>query len=115
MIPEQLAKLFHGYYEGLSEEYGYTTREKTAMLWEKLPASYKNLMVTVAKEIMKECYVAEKKGGDKICPLMSYRDEGGICHCVGPKCAHWASYSKSSPHNGTSRYSGCAHKMKFFI
>jgi hypothetical protein len=46
---EGLARLFHEAYERLAPEYGYKTREASAVPWEKVPENNKRLMIaTVA-------------------------------------------------------------------
>lgn len=50
--PEDLARLFHEAYERLAPEYGYKTREETAVSWSDVPDANKNLMIAVCKEIL---------------------------------------------------------------
>lgn len=49
---EKLAQRFHEAYERLAPEFGYKTREASAVPWEDVPADNKALMVAVAGEVM---------------------------------------------------------------
>jgi hypothetical protein len=47
---EEIAKAFHETYERLAPEYGYKTREASAVPWEDVPENNKALMIaTVAR------------------------------------------------------------------
>lgn len=48
---EGLARLFHETYERLAPQFGYKTREASAVPWEDVPDSNKRLMVAVAGEV----------------------------------------------------------------
>jgi hypothetical protein len=57
MIPEslraeELARLFHEAYERLAPSFGYETHPDSAVPWESVPESNRNLMVAVAAEIL---------------------------------------------------------------
>lgn len=52
MSPEELAQKFHETYERLAPEYGYTTREASAVPWDQVPLNNRNLMVAVCREIL---------------------------------------------------------------
>jgi len=53
MTAEDLAKLFHETYERLAPEYGYETREASAVSWENVPKQNKSLMIATAHEVLK--------------------------------------------------------------
>jgi len=55
----QMAKLFHETYERLAPEFGYKTREASAVPWEDVPDNNKNLMVAVASEIVRKIKMEE--------------------------------------------------------
>jgi hypothetical protein len=55
--PEELAQKFHDTYERLAPNYGYTTRQSSAVAWKDVPEPNKSLMIAVAAEIL-------GKGGD---------------------------------------------------
>ncbi len=50
--PEDLARKFHEIYERLAPEYGYKTREASAVHWDDVPEGNKRLMIAVCKEIL---------------------------------------------------------------
>jgi hypothetical protein len=50
---EQIARLFHETYERLAPEYGYKTREASAVSWEQVPVRNHDLMVAVAGVVAK--------------------------------------------------------------
>jgi hypothetical protein len=49
---EQVAKLFHETYERLAPEFGYRTREASAVPWEDVPAENRALMVATCREVL---------------------------------------------------------------
>lgn len=49
---ETLAKRFHETYEKLAPKFGYKTREASAVPWEDVPKTNKELMIAVADEIL---------------------------------------------------------------
>jgi hypothetical protein len=51
---EWLAKLFHDTYESLAPEYGYRTREASAVTWEEVPAANRALMIATCARILTE-------------------------------------------------------------
>lgn len=51
---EALARRFHYFYERLAPEFGYKTREESAVPWEQVPAQNRELMIAVAHEIMRD-------------------------------------------------------------
>jgi hypothetical protein len=53
VTPEELARLFHETYEQLAPEYGYKTREASAVSWADVPEGNRRLMVATAAEVLK--------------------------------------------------------------
>lgn len=54
MTPEEiLAKLWHETYERMAPEFLYDTRASSAVLWSKVPADNKQLMIAVCREIIR--------------------------------------------------------------
>jgi hypothetical protein len=51
---ERLAKLFHDEYERLAPEYGYKTREASAVPWNDVPENNRNLMIATVKSVITE-------------------------------------------------------------
>ena len=49
---EGLARLFHETYERLAPDYGYRTREASAVPWEDVPDGNKRLMIATAAEVL---------------------------------------------------------------
>lgn len=54
MTPEALAQLFHETYETLAPEFGYKTREASAVPWADVPRTNKRLMVCVAGRVLEK-------------------------------------------------------------
>lgn len=54
MNTETLAQLFHETYERRASEFGYETRQATAIPWEEIPAdnANKRLMIAVAGDVL---------------------------------------------------------------
>lgn len=52
IIPEQIARKFHEFYEEMAPDFGYKTREGSAVLWEEVPETNKNLMRAVCDRIL---------------------------------------------------------------
>lgn len=50
--PEKLARAFHESYERLAPDYGYKTREASAVPWAKVPENNKRLMIATAREVL---------------------------------------------------------------
>jgi len=48
---EQYAQLFHETYERLAPAFHYDTRKASAVPWDKVPNTNRNLMIAVAKEV----------------------------------------------------------------
>jgi hypothetical protein len=48
---EQIAQAFHETYERLAPDFGYKTREASAVPWEDVPDANKRLMIAVASEV----------------------------------------------------------------
>lgn len=51
---EQLAKKFHEAYERLAPQFGYSTRQESAVPWDQVPAANKRLMIAVCQEVFCE-------------------------------------------------------------
>ena len=49
---EELARTFHETYERLAPQFGYETREASAVPWHLVPTANRNLMIAVAAEIL---------------------------------------------------------------
>lgn len=52
MNADQLAQRFHEHYERLAPDFGYKTREASAVPWAEVPEQNKSLMVAVAGAIL---------------------------------------------------------------
>jgi len=50
---EKWAALFHETYETLAPEFGYETREESAVPWETVPEPNKSLMIATASVVAK--------------------------------------------------------------
>lgn len=50
--PEEVAKFFHAEYERLAPAFSYETRRETAVPWDKVMDSNKQLMIAVATSVM---------------------------------------------------------------
>jgi hypothetical protein len=49
---ETIASKFHEAYERLAPEFGYKTREASAVPWEEVPEANKSLMIAVIGELL---------------------------------------------------------------
>lgn len=56
MGAEFLARLFHEAYERLAPEFGYRTREASAVPWEDVPENNKRLMIATAEEVRRQLW-----------------------------------------------------------
>ena len=54
MAAEDLARFFHETYERLAPQFGYKTRESSAVPWEEVPENNKHLMVETARHVLEE-------------------------------------------------------------
>ena len=54
---EELAMNFHETYERLAPQFGYKTREESAVQWKDVPENNRQLMIVVAEEIMKRFFI----------------------------------------------------------
>jgi hypothetical protein len=52
MDAEALARRFHEVYERLAPEFGYQTRQETAVPWGEVPERNKRLMIAVCQELL---------------------------------------------------------------
>lgn len=50
---EQIAKEFHEVYEELAPQYGYKTREASAVPWDQVPAANRQLMVATCDRLLR--------------------------------------------------------------
>lgn len=50
--PEDLARAFHEAYERLAPEFGYETRDRSAVPWDDVPADNRGLMVATAASVL---------------------------------------------------------------
>ena len=51
MTNEEMACLFHETYEGLAPQFGYSTREASAVPWQEVPENNRRLMIAVASRV----------------------------------------------------------------
>jgi len=51
---EKLAQRFHVKYENLAPQFGYKTRDASAVPWEKVPELNRGLMIAVCQELLDE-------------------------------------------------------------
>lgn len=49
---EELAEMFHNEYETLAPEFGYKTREASAVAWADVPEQNKQLMIATAAGVL---------------------------------------------------------------
>ncbi len=61
---EALARRFHEAYERLAPEFGYKTRDASAVPWEFVPDANRSLMIAVAAEILDQGPVPENSGNE---------------------------------------------------
>lgn len=54
MDAEVVAQLFHETYEHLAPQFGYETREASAVAWADVPDQNKNLMIAVVTQLLAE-------------------------------------------------------------
>ena len=52
---EQLARAFHEAYEELAPNYGYKTRDTSAVPWDDVPDNNKQLMIATSKRVLELC------------------------------------------------------------
>ncbi|MEV4454498.1 hypothetical protein [Microbispora sp. NPDC049633] len=50
-VSERIARAFHEAYERLAPRFGYKTRESSAVAWEDVPASNKELMIATVNDL----------------------------------------------------------------
>ncbi len=61
---DQLAQLFHEAYERLAPDYGYKTRNESAVPWEDVPDPNKRLMIAVVQVVL-DALLAENQRYEK--------------------------------------------------
>lgn len=49
---DQIAKEFHEQYEALAPEFGYRTREESAVPWSDVPSGNKGLMIATVTRLL---------------------------------------------------------------
>lgn len=54
MDPERVARWFHGHYERLAPEFGYATRQDSAVPWSQVPERNRELMTATAGHVIRE-------------------------------------------------------------
>jgi hypothetical protein len=54
MTAEELAEFFHTTYERLAPQYGYKTREESAVPWSEVPDDNKQLMIATCAEVLRK-------------------------------------------------------------
>lgn len=59
MSAEDLARRFHQIYERLAPEYGYKTRDESAVAWEDVPDKNKTLMIATCKALLQEVHLID--------------------------------------------------------
>jgi hypothetical protein len=59
MTETDIAQRFHEAYERLAPEFGYKTREASAVPWEDVPENNKALMIATVREVLADDPVAE--------------------------------------------------------
>ncbi len=52
MLAERIARAFHESYERLAPEFGYKTRERSAVAWEDVPEDNKGLMTATVQSLI---------------------------------------------------------------
>jgi len=62
--PEEfVAMKFHQTYERLAPNFNYKTRESSAVPWEEVPETNKNLMIAVVKKLLEEGVISTEQEG----------------------------------------------------
>ena len=51
-LAEEIARAFHETYENFAPNYGYKTREASAVPWNDVPKQNKDLMIAVVAELV---------------------------------------------------------------
>jgi hypothetical protein len=54
---EQVARAFHEAYERLAPQYGYETREASAVPWDEVPEQNRELMVATVTDLLERAVV----------------------------------------------------------
>jgi hypothetical protein len=62
--PEEfVAMKFHQTYERLAPNFGYKTREASAVEWEEVPETNKKLMIAVVKKLLETGVISTEQKG----------------------------------------------------
>jgi hypothetical protein len=72
---EEIARLFHEIYERLAPEFGYKTREESAVPWEDVPEPNQMLMKSTVAEVIEKANLIPL---DKIWACSECGDSGNI-------------------------------------
>ena len=64
LTSERLPRAFHEAYEALAPQFGYETREASAVAWEDVPVPNKNLMEATCKKVT-DPILAILEGGER--------------------------------------------------
>ena len=86
LLPEQMAQAFHEAYEELAPQFGYKTREASAVPWADVPENNKALMIATCERVAR-AYLAQ--------PITKCEDlAAAICFLEHSKNTHenWAAW-----------------------
>ena len=86
---ESLARLFHETYERLAPEFGYKTREASAVPWDDVPDNNKALMIAVAAAVLAQRAHTEAEYEPGSCPRCRSRDRGLVLELCDPDSHAW--------------------------
>ena len=51
---EEIARKFHEVYERFAPDFGYKTREESAVPWEEVPLPNRDLMIATVNELLRD-------------------------------------------------------------
>jgi hypothetical protein len=63
-VAERIAQSFHETYERLAPEFGYRTRQASAVPWSDVPQQNKDLMIETVRELLDKGVIEVPEGGD---------------------------------------------------
>ncbi len=86
-----MAQRFHEAYERLAPDYGYKTREASAVPWADVPAQNKALMVAVASEVVGPLEAALRRHAEAFHGLVCAGPESGVAEWTArfEDCESW--------------------------
>lgn len=90
---DALARRFHEEYERLAPEFGYQTRQESAVPWSEVPTANKDLMRAVVAEVFYEADPFDKGGHGRGCWMQS----GGPCDCTASDGEHFRVRRRNNP------------------